>query len=804
MGRYICIHGHFYQPPRENAWLEEIELQESAHPYHDWNERINEECYGPNTASRILNEEKAIIDIWNNYARMSFNFGPTLLSWLENKAPDTYEGILQADILSRERFSGHGSALAQVYNHMIMPLANRRDKETQVIWGIRDFEYRFKRFPEGMWLAETAVDTETLEILAAQDIRFTILAPHQAKLFRYPGQNDWLEPNGNQMVTRAPYVCKLPSGREIVLFFYNGEVSRAVAFNHLLNDGKAFANSLLNGFDDSFHGDQLVHIATDGESYGHHHFKGDMALAYGIEYIEKGKLAELTNYGEFIEKSSFTGECQIIENTSWSCVHGIERWRSDCGCHTGGKEGWNQAWRKPLRETLDWLRDEINKYFEEQAGIVLNDPWESRNKYIEVILDRESNGVNNYLNEYPEMSDQVTAGVRWLELQRHAMLMYTSCGWFFDEVSGIETTQLLQYAGRAIQLLNQLTGKDLEDEFIERLKGVPSNDPAYGDAAKLYVEQVMPTRLSLDRVGMHYAVSALFEKDPGALDIFNYKAENLFFERYEAGVQKLVIGVTSIRSNVTYSEKKFIFATLYLGQHNMIGNIAPDMEQQQFDEMHQCLKKAFEESRLGDIIGLMQTYFGPKKYTLWHLFKDQKRKVISQILDANLRQVGNSLRKIYNSDYPLINMMKASEIPIPRAYRMTLEYVHNADLIACFKDEFIDLAEMDRIWLEFEKWNIAIDDKPAMEKLAGERVEASMKKILEDKSDLQRLVRVNEFFMYMEKFGLEPQLSRSQNLYFYIAKNVNAVIRGDRKKWSDEFLRLGENMKVKVEVADVL
>ncbi len=289
MKKYICIHGHFYQPPRENAWLEVIEVQDSAHPYHDWNERITAECYAPNAASRILNEKGVIKNIISNYSKISFNFGPTLLSWLQAREPETYNAILEADRESMNHFDGHGSAIAQVYNHMILPLANSRDKETQITWGIRDFEFRFKRKPEGMWLAETAVDTESLELLAKHGIKFTILAPRQAKAIRKLRDTDWTKVNTETVDTRRPYKCLLPSGASIVLFFYDGDIAHGVAFDGLLNDGKKFAHRLLEEFDNDSEDPQLTHIATDGETYGHHHKHGDMALAFALDYIERHK-----------------------------------------------------------------------------------------------------------------------------------------------------------------------------------------------------------------------------------------------------------------------------------------------------------------------------------------------------------------------------------------------------------------------------------------------------------------------------------------------------------------------------------
>ena len=377
--RFVCVHGHFYQPPRENPWLETVEVQDSAAPYHDWNDRITAECYAPNGASRITNRENEIVRILNNYARMSFNFGPTLLSWLEDKAPRTYHMILEADRASAARYSGHGSALAQVYNHIIMPLANERDAITQIRWGIADFEHRFDRKPEGMWLAETAVNREVLGLMAREGIKYTILAPNQCARVRkltvetlsaskealrpekasVSASNDWIGTPDATVDPTQPYLVKLDEGRSIAVFFYNGPNSRAIAFEGLLDSGEKFATRLISGFhptSPSDHPAQLSHVATDGESYGHHHKHGEMALSFAMHWIEEQGLATLTNYGEFLAKFPPMWEAEVAEDTSWSCSHGVERWRSDCGCN-GGKPGWNQRWRAPLRDALDYLRD---------------------------------------------------------------------------------------------------------------------------------------------------------------------------------------------------------------------------------------------------------------------------------------------------------------------------------------------------------------------------------------------------------------------------------------------------------------
>jgi len=798
--KHICIHGHFYQPPRENAWLEVIEIQDSAHPYHDWNERISAECYSPNTASRILDKVGgAIKNITNNYARISFNFGPTLLSWMEAYDAETYAAILQADKESLEHFHGHGSALAQVFNHMILPLANRRDRETQVIWGIRDFEHRFQRKPEGMWLAETAVDTESLEILAEQGILFTILAPRQAKATRKVGESVWMEVNDQTVDTRKAYRINLPSGKQITVFFYDGNISQGVAFNGLLFDGKRFAERLMDGFDKSDPGPQLVNIATDGETYGHHHKSGDMALAFCLDYIEKDKDIVLTNYGSFLEKFPPEHEAQIVENSSWSCVHGIERWRSNCGCNSG-KVGFTQSWRGPLRESLDWLRDTLTEIFDKEGSKYFQDPWGARNEYIHVIVHRNDETIDQFMATNGLPGIDVNKALRLMELQRHTMLMYTSCGWFFDEISGIETVQIMQYACRAIQLSKQLTDRVLEGEFLKRLENAPSNLPAYKTGAGVYKKLVLPSKTNLSRVGMHYAVSSIFEEEPENLPLFNYKATNEFFVKKEAGEQKIVLGITRVRSLVTRSEKRFAFAVIYLGKHDLIGNLSLNIELDKFSGMQFRMIDAFEDGRLGDVISIMQTYFGAEKYSIWSLFKEEKRRILDMIAKQGLSDIEMSLRRTYNRDYPLVNALSNNEIPIPNAYRTTFEYILNADLVKCFHVDKINIKTLDRIAAEMKRWNLKIEDPETVERRAGESIYSELQRIRSDKANLKRIQRLNRLFPILAEFNLEPNLHRSQNLYFEMSlEHKQEKPDLPAADWLAQFSVLGDNLGVKVE-----
>jgi alpha-amylase/alpha-mannosidase (GH57 family) len=795
MNKYICIHGHFYQPPRENAWLEFVEIQDSAKPFHDWNERINFECYAPNTAARILNEGGYIRKIFNNYSRINHNFGPTLLSWMEHADPATYKAILQSDQKSQVHFNGHGSAIAQVHSHLILPLCNEKDKHTQVIWGIKDFEFRYGRKPEGMWLSETAADTESLEVLATHDIKYTILAPRQAKSYRKIGDKKWTE----GIDPKRPYLCNLPSGKSIVLFFYDGPLSQEVAFKGILNNGKHFANRLMESFDDRDES-QLVHIATDGESYGHHHRHGEMALADCLNHIEESGKAEIINYGAYLEKFPPTHEAQIHEKSSWSCAHGVERWRSDCGCQTGGRPEWNQKWRAPLRDTLNWLRDEITPIFEKEAKGLLNDPWQARDDYIQVLLDRNDENVDQFIKEHtkkqPEGDHRIKL-MRLMEMQRNALLMFTSCGWFFDEISGIETNQILQYALRAINFTEQISGKNLHPEFLRRLEATPSN--VYENGAAAYKKFVMSSQVGLNRAGMHFAIASIFEKRPEELSLFNYTAKTEIFERIVAGTQKMVIGRTNMKSKITYSEKKFNFAVLYLGQQNMIGNIAVDMDMDTFIKMHNRLRTAFQGTNLGEVIAGMQEYFGTEKYTLWHLFLDEKRKILQEITDKSLRQAEIAFRDIYNDNYQLMTSMQKAGIPIPEAYQDVVQHVVNADLKSLFERDIINLKVLSRLALEIQKWRIPIHDKDSIELKAGEAIYRTLLKVSNSEVNLEELKNLNEVFETLQSIGIQPNVWKSQNLYFAAMKgfrNGDWVFSND--DWHTAVERLSDYLKVRM------
>jgi alpha-amylase/alpha-mannosidase (GH57 family) len=484
--RFVCIHGHFYQPPRQNPWTGKVEAEKSARPFHDWNERIASECYVPNAASPLPDERGRIGQLVNNYGWISFNFGPTLIRWLESNYSELYESIIDADRISMKRFGGHGSAIAQVYNHMIMPLAHPKDRRTQVRWGVEDFERRFARHPEGMWLSETAVDLDTLEALAEEDIEFTVLSPHQASATRDAGEDDWADVSGGRIDTRRGYTCSLPSGRTIALFFYDSALSTRIAFGNLLESGDAFPDALLGGFSESDE-PQLVNVASDGETFGHHHRNGNAALSHCLSRIDGSKLASVANYGLFLSLAPPTREVRIVERTSWSCPHGVERWRSDCGCGAEIRPGYSQKWRAPLRASMDWLRDRLSEVYDKEGGKVFTDPRAAANGFASVAGDDAA--FQEYLLSHQRSRlsvDEIRKGIRLLRMFECSALMYASCGWFWEDISRTETVQALRYAARALELATELTGVDLEPGFIRMLAAAPSNDARFKTGSQVY------------------------------------------------------------------------------------------------------------------------------------------------------------------------------------------------------------------------------------------------------------------------------------------------------------------------------
>ncbi len=806
MKQHICIHGHFYQPPRENSWLERVEVQESAYPYHDWNERINAECYEPNTVTRILDGSGRIIRIVNNYEKLSFNFGPTLLNWIQVYAPNVYDAIIEADRVSAERCSGHGNAIAQVYNHMIMPLANREDKITQVVWGIADFRKRFSRFPEGMWLPETAVDLESLDILSEQGIKFTILSPHQARKVSPLGRNKWREVSNGSVDTTKPYSLRLPSGREMAIFFYNGGISHNIAFGDLLNSGENLANALLEATDAGRDFPHIVNIATDGETYGHHHKFAEMALAYCLHHIESNNLARITNYGEYLEKYPPADEVEIIENSSWSCVHGVERWRDNCGCNSGAHPGWTQAWRKPLRDSMDWLRDTLVPVFENRASEYLTNPRDARNAYIDVILDRSNENVEDFLEKHTlrELSREEKVEVlKLLEMQRNTMLMYTSCGWFFDDISGVESIQIMQYASRAIKYAEELQGLSLEAEYQKHLEKAPGNKS--GNGSDLYEKYVKPSECDLMRVGSHYCISSVFEEYPENIDIGCYSAKSEIYEKTEAGKLKLVIGKAHITSNITWDTKLISFTVLHFGDQNINAGVRDFTGDEAFSVMHDEIREAFDSGDIPEVVRLMDKHFESNIYSLWHLFKDEQKDVLDQILQLTYEGVEAAYRQIYENNFTIMNFYYSLQHRLPRPFLAAAEYIINYDLKRIFEEqEGIDAVKLKRLIDETERWSVNIDTTTIGFKAAS-WVNAHMEKLRDQPEDISIIERIIDTLETITPLSLSLKLWKAQNTYFLVWKDFYGAMKekadaGDEfsGQWIEGFMKLGDYLRVKI------
>jgi alpha-amylase/alpha-mannosidase (GH57 family) len=826
--RTICIHGHFYQPPRENPWLETVEAQESAAPWHDWNDRITAECYAPNGAARIVNHQNEIIRILNNYARMSFNFGPTLLSWLEQNAPRVHEAIVHADARSQKRYSGHGSAMAQVYNHLIMPLASTRDRITQIRWGIADFRYRFGREPEGMWLSETAVDSESLELLAQHGIRFVLLAPHQCARFRSltplqpaakatasakdpkePAEPAWIETPNASVDTTRPYLVRLKEGRSIAVFFYDGPRSRAIAFEGLLNSGEGFAQRLISGFKPESTDAQIVHVATDGESYGHHHRYGEMALAWVLHSLQNhvqnsdpGR-PHLTNYGEFLEKYPPRFEAQIVENTSWSCAHGIERWRSDCGC-SSGRPGWNQKWRTPLREALDALRDAVAPLYHEAAVRLFKDPDAARNDYISVVLDRSRASRDAFFNShalYELNEEERTRVLMLMELQRHSMLMYTSCGWFFDDISGIETVQVIAYAGRVLQLAAELFGKraaTLEKKFVDRLAAAKSNLAEQKDGATVYNRYIRSMQVGLEQVAAHYAISSIFTSYPDEADIFCYSVRRLAYDSFMSGRVRLALGQALICSRITEAAETVAFAVLHFGDQNITA-VVKRFDPAQSADYDQFVEEAKAAVNLADfpaVVRCFDRHFGAQTYSLRSLFRDEQKRILEILLTTTLQEVESSLSAIYENQASLLHFLSQSKLPRPEALTVAATFAINAGLRRALEAEPVDAIQA-RTWLGLAKSDQVTLDK----QLLGYIVDQKMKRVMLGLHDHPENVRCVEDALLVARtlaeLPFDVNLWQAQNLWYDTYRYHRD--KPPSAEWQEKMKELGSQLHIAVE-----
>ncbi len=798
MQRCICLHGHFYQPPRENPWLDVVERQDSAYPYHDWNQRITAECYRPNTAARLMDSEGKIIDIMNNYEHISFNFGPTLMRWLKRHEQDVYEAIVQADTKSIKQHHGHGNAIAQVYNHIIMPLATRRDKELQIKWGIDDFRSHFHRDPEGMWLAETAVDIETLEVLADYGLKFTILSPYQAKRFRRL-KGHWKDVD-SAIDGRVPYLCRLPGGKSIVLFFYDGPIAQDVAFAGILNSGEAFFNRLASVASAEFPLGEvdalLLNVATDGETYGHHHKFAEMALAYTIKRIKESDF-KLLNYAEFLDLYGVDFEVDVKERTAWSCAHGVERWRSDCGCHIGGGPDWNQKWRTPLRDAMDFLREKTIEVFSNTAAEITDvDPFQLEKDYIDVMLfGNHEEWVQKELNK--TLSNQELVRLfTGLEACKFSLFAFTSCGWFFDDISGLEATQILAYAARAIELLKDL-GTDIEAEYLSILGRAKSNIPEFKDGAYVYTVMAKMREVSISDAAAHFVISRHFIPDlPVQQKAYSYYAQ--IKELFRDGLSDFSIssGQIFVKSLNTLKEESFEFCSLHTGAYDVRCSLKQGIDEQYFDVFLEAVEGAFKGHNVTELVRAMDNYFGHSYYTLESVFLQERRKIIDFLVKDTVSQFEETFESLYDAYHLFFVGLRKLHYILPPGLSLVLQEVLNGRLKALISDGDMDEENYTHI--------ISVLDDIDM---YGISVEVGQIKGLLDKGIRQKALAIQEQVSYeslskmlrvldvVSRIKIQVDIWLLQNIYFNITKRHSERIMPDiMPLWKE----LGEKIGVKL------
>lgn len=813
---FLTIHGHFYQPPRENPWLEAIELQDSALPFHDWNERINKECYNPNSISKIVDNRNRILDVVNNYEHMSFNFGPTLLSWMEHFAPLTYERIIKADIESVSEHSGHGNAMAQVYNHIIMPLANENDKQTQIKWGIRDFEYRFGRKPEGMWLAETAVDDETLKYLEENGIKFTVLSPYQALKFRQEGDKDWQDVSwGNIDPARSyRYYIKSAPGKFIDLFFYDGAISRSVAFDELLKDGNKFIKRLKEGISDCRDYPQLINIATDGESYGHHTKFGDMALSYVLKIRAKDEGFKITNYAEYLDKYRSNCEVDIKQASSWSCFHGVGRWKEDCGCSTGGHPGWNQKWRKPLRDALDYLRDELIVVFENEGQKYFDNVWNVRNKYINVILDRNEMNVKKFQQENfkPDLTDDDKVhAMELLEIQRQAMLMYTSCGWFFSEISGIETVQIMKYAARAMQLAARFTSKNLEEKFLEILSQAKSNIPEFGTGKDIFERFVKPSIITIKQIATLWALSSLYQDFEDEENVYCYTITRKAYKKVQKNSSTFIVGHIEIQSKITLQKSNVMFALMQYAGGDFHCTIKEYSDDAEFNRIKNDLIKIYTMNTLTEIIRALDEYFGKEYFTLKDIFIEERRKILQILLKGKLEKFSQTYQEMYDEGKGSIYHLQGLGLSIPDEFKISAEYAlsHKFNDIVVHSGGFVEddlIQQATDINFEAKKIDIKLDKSPS-NLVFSKKILQNINRLVHS-FEIQQADVVLEIFDNIRKLELNVDIAEAQNIYFtkiyhrigdIIASEAFKNKKSSNKRFVEMLLDIGENLNINTE-----
>ncbi|HSR41638.1 MAG TPA: DUF3536 domain-containing protein, partial [Longimicrobiales bacterium] len=650
--------------------------------------------------------------------------------------------------------------------------------------------HRFGRRPEGMWLPETAVDLESLDLMAEAGIRFTVLAPHQAEAVRPSGEEAWRPVEGEHAHTGRAYRVELPSGREMAVFFYDAALARGVAFEGLLSDGETFSRRLEDAFEGLGSEAPLVHLATDGETYGHHHRHGEMALSFALRSLVRRDDIELTNYGEYLELHPPSWEARVREDTSWSCTHGVERWRSDCGCRVGGPPGWSQAWRGPLRSALDFLRDRLEPHWIAAASERFHDPWEARDHYIDVVLDRSDSAVARFLDAKARggAAAEWTPALRLMELQRHLMLMYTSCGWFFDDVSGLEAVQVLRYAGRVLHLAEELFPElELEGDLLDRLAEAPSNVPEEGDGRRVFVRSVRPSRIDLPKAAAHYAVSSAFEEYEPVDTTYCYRFERIDERRLEAGRATLLLGRVEVTSLVTRNSQQLSYAVLHLGNHNVTGGVRPYRDEGTYEALVDEVGVPFGRTDFTTVIRVLDQEFAASTYSLRSLFRDARLRIVDTILETSVEEAESAFGRIYEDHAPLLRFLVDLGIPAPRPFQVAAEYVVNARLKRIFGQPSPHLPAIRAALDEAEAGGLALD-RTEVGYQAQLALEREMDLLQSRPFDLDAVVRIERFVELLKTSALPVDLWRVQNGYWRMVQAHGLAAEADMARADDPAL----------------
>jgi len=545
-----------------------------------------------------------------------------------------------------------------------------------------------------------------------------------------------------------------------------------------------------------------MHIATDGETYGHHHKHGDMALAYALDCIEHDQEIQLTNYGEFLEKFPPTHEVQIIENTSWSCAHGVERWRSDCGCNSG-REGWNQAWRGPLRAALDYLRDRVAEVYEQNAAELLKDPWAARDEYIDVVLDRSPESMWFFFEKHSRRElrpEETSTALKLLEMQRHAMLMYTSCGWFFDELSGIETVQVIQYAGRVIQLAQEMGAHDIEPGFVEKLAAAKSNIPEFGDGARIYNMWVRPSFVDLCKVGAHFAISSMFDGDH-LIPQFCYDIQALDYKHAESDSARLALGKARITSRITRESRDLTFAVVYLGDQALHAGVKESNEHEDYNELVTESMAAFSQGNFAEMLRLLDEHFGSMLYSLKSLFKDEQKRILHIILSRTLQDAEASYHTIYEKHGALLRLLKEMGQPVPPVLRLTAEFVLNTDLKHTLETDPVDFVRVAMLMEMVKREGVKIDEA-GVGYAAANSLTRIMRTLQNKPHDRELLERANVLITLFDTLPFPVNYWHAQNIYYSIMNaelgRVSSQPNAETRGWAERFVALGEKLKISV------